>query len=270
MRFRTGCSARGYDESSPRRVSALTRRFDNPQMEAIRSAIADDNVSQAVGRPRGVRRTAACPVLVLLLTDCVTGFPLDAVTDWPTIQPDRVERMAARGVVLHGPTDAARAYPDLFPSSEAARQAFRDPKRSTGGIPSIVVILGDPPVDRGPTRISYRPMPTPAEPKPKTRICEVTDPARLDRMQAWLSALVGPLALFEVHQPEPPQPSVIKPLRLVHSVDVPPIPAQGRTAHGNAPRRPPGTMLPVVSAADFLQPIEDVLSFPPTKPDRSG
>lgn len=252
------------------RRTILTRRFDNPQMEGIRSAVADDNVNQAVGRPRGVRRTAACPVLVLLLTDCVTGFPLDAVTDWPTIQPDRVERMAARGVVLHSPTDAARAYPDLFPSRDAAKAALAASARSSGGSPSITIILGIPPVDRQPVRISYRPQSTPAEPKPKTRQCEVTDPARLPEMRAWLSALVGPLAVFEVHQPETPPPPAARPLRLVHSVEDLPIPAQGRAAPGKAPQRSPETMLPAVSAADFLQPIEDMLSFPPGKPDRSG
>ncbi|MGI4942655.1 MAG: DUF7146 domain-containing protein, partial [Janthinobacterium lividum] len=80
------------------RRTILTRRYDNPLMEAVRSAVADDNVSQAVGRVRGVRRGADDPAVVFLFTDCVTGFPLEAVTDWPTIQPDRVERMAARGV----------------------------------------------------------------------------------------------------------------------------------------------------------------------------
>lgn len=34
------------------------------------------------------------------------------------------ERMASHGVVLASPTDAARAYPDLFPTVEAAKKAF--------------------------------------------------------------------------------------------------------------------------------------------------
>jgi len=33
--------------------------------------------------------------------------------------------MAERGVVLESPGDAARAYPDLFPSAEAAKKALQ-------------------------------------------------------------------------------------------------------------------------------------------------
>ena len=179
-----------------------TRRFANPDMEAVRRAIADDNVVQAIGRVRAVRRTSANPVTVLLLSDVVTPFPLAGVADWPTLALDRVERMAARGVILESPTDAAAAFPELFVTPNAARIAFKTDRRSSGQTPMFNLILGDRPLDRMVTLARYRPRPTPAEPKPKTRSLIVTDAARLPGLRHWLEELVGPLALFEV-QPVP-------------------------------------------------------------------
>ena len=184
------------------RRTITTRRHVNPDMEAVRRAIADDNVTQAIGRVRAVRRTSESPVTVLLLSDVVTPFPLAAVLDWPTLALDRVQRMAARGVLLESPTDAARAYPDLFSSSEAARRAFKEDRRSTGQSPRYISILGIRPVDQAAVSVRYRPVPTPQEPKPKTRIAGLTDPARLPGLREWLEALVGRLALFEVVEVE--------------------------------------------------------------------
>ena len=224
------------------RRTILTRRFDNPEMEAIRRAIADDNVSQAVGRVRGVRRGTGDPVLVLLLSDCVTGFPLAGVTDWQTIQPDRIERMAARGVVIRSPADAAKVYPDLFSSRDAAKAAFAAGARTTGGIPSIIVILGDPPVVRRVIKIRYRPAPTPSEPNPKSRLCDVTDVSRLDGMKAWLTEIIGPLALFEIVTPEPePTTTAMSPLHLVRDIEELDVPTP-RTIAANF--SPPDRMCP--------------------------
>ena len=184
-----------------------TRRYADPDMEAVRKAIADDNVVQAIGRVRAVRRTSVNPVAVLLLSDVVTPFPLAAVTDWPTLALDRVERMAARGVVLESPTDATKGYPDLFSNANAARMAFKDDRRSSGQTPKIISILGIRPLDRMAVAVRYRPFPTPSEPKPKTRALTVIDPDRLPDLRAWLEALVGSLALFElVGAPPPPEP----------------------------------------------------------------
>ena len=178
-----------------------TRRFANADMEAVRKAIADDNVVQSIGRVRAVRRTSANPVAVLLLSDVVTPFPLAAVTDWPTLALDRVERMATRGLVFDSPTDAAKAFPDLFPTARAARDAFRPDRRSSAQTPMFISILGVCALDQTAVIARYRPLPTPTEPKPKTRTLTVTDVARLPGLRGWLEALVGPLALFEITQP---------------------------------------------------------------------
>ena len=194
------------------RRTIVTRRFADPDMEAVRRAIADDNVTQALGRVRAVRRTRANPVTVLLLSDVVTPFPVNAVADWPTMALDRVERMAARGVILDSPTDAAKAFPDLFVNANAARIAFKADRRSSGQTPRIIYILGNRPLDQAAAKARYRPLPSAAEPRPKTRTMTVTDPALLPALKGWLEQIVGPLALFEVAADEPaPEPDPKEP-----------------------------------------------------------
>ena len=174
-----------------------TRRFASPDLELIRRSIADDNVVQAVGRVRGVRRTGANPVAVFLFTDVVTPFPVSALTDWPTLELDRVDQMAARGVILKSPADAAKAYPDLFKDARAAYDALRA-GRSNVKTPKKSIFIGEFTFDRPFATVRYRPLPTQAEPKPKTRTADVTDMTRVPGIRAWLEALVGPLALFEI------------------------------------------------------------------------
>ena len=181
------------------RRAVTTRRFADPGMEAVRRAIADDQVQQAGARGRAVRRTAANPLVVFILSDVVVPYPLEAVLGWPDLRPDRVERMSARGLVLHSPSDACAVYPDLFDSPEAARRAFKADRRSTGHSPIDNISMGIRPVDQP---VRYRLAPTAEVPKPKTRVVTVTDPARLVSLRAELEASLGSLAMFEV-QPVP-------------------------------------------------------------------
>ena len=197
------------------RRTIATRRHTNPDMEAVRRAIADDNVTQAIGRVRAVRRTGDNPVTVLLLSDVVTPFPLAGVLDWPGTALTAVQRMAARGLILQSPTDAAKAYPDLFSSPNAARDAMKARARASGESPMIISILGNSPLAQAVAAARYRPAPSPSEPMPKTRTASVTHLSRLPGLRAWLEALVGPLALFEVDEitqpelslPDEPEPS---------------------------------------------------------------
>jgi hypothetical protein len=88
-------------------------------------------VIQAVGRARLVRNAG---VEVYVVSDLVLpGLRLDEVQKWPTIVAglDHVADMMARGFVPESPTDAARLYPDLFSSAEAAKSAYH---RSTGPV----------------------------------------------------------------------------------------------------------------------------------------
>ncbi|NPD66059.1 hypothetical protein HN018_19560 [Lichenicola cladoniae] len=179
-----------------------SRRFADEDMDAVRTAISDNNVVQSVGRPRGVRRTAESPVLVVMMNDIASPFPVHQVTDWPTIAPDVVQRMAARGAVLTSPKDAAKAYPDLFPSEDAAKKAILRCPAFRGQTPIIDLSIGECPRNRF-QMIRYRPVGRGQQ----TRSAHVLE-SRLAGCRDWLEELLGSLALFEVTDPprEPPPP----------------------------------------------------------------
>jgi hypothetical protein len=86
----------------------------------VRRAVTEAAIDQAVGRVRGVNRTAANPVEVfVVLSDVVVpGMPVEEAVDFSCIQPDSVDHMIARKLVPQVGADAAKLHPDLFPGGE--------------------------------------------------------------------------------------------------------------------------------------------------------
>lgn len=91
----------------------------------LRAAICDDEVSQAIGRGRGVNRTAANPLEVHVLADLALPLLHDQVSCWDIEAPDVLQRMLLAGLAVDSPTDAAAVHPLLFSSSEQAKSSFR-------------------------------------------------------------------------------------------------------------------------------------------------
>ena len=160
----------------------------DPTAEAIRWTICEGELIQAIGRGRGVNRTAATPLEVDLLTDVVLPVAVDEVLDWDDVCPSRQDMMAASGVVLENAADMAKAFPHLWPSHEAARQQkarsvtscyYRDLSNSRTSHSSSVV--------------AYRP----AGPGQKDRTARF-DLVLIRDPRAWLEAKLGPLAHFEM------------------------------------------------------------------------
>jgi len=187
--------------------AATVRAYANADLEALRAAITDAEVFQAVGRGRAVNRTAETPLDVFVMADVVLPLPVTTLARWEDVRPGALERMAARGCVLLGPTDAARAYPDLFVSPDAARMAIqreageRDfpnkPLRNT---------LHREMFGKSLVRVSYRPHGRGQQ----TRRAWAA-PSRLPTLRAWLEGLVGPLARYVVEGQPPPPPSPTPP-----------------------------------------------------------
>jgi putative DNA primase/helicase len=173
----------------------------DPTVEAIRWTICEGELIQAIGRGRGVNRTAATPLEVDLLTDVVLPVAVHEVLDWADVCPSRQDMMAASGVVLENAADMARAFPDLWPSHDAARQQkarsvtscyYRDLSNSRTSHSSSVV--------------AYRP----AGPGQKDRTARF-DLVLVPDPRAWLESRMGPLAHFEVvggAAPEPATPPI--------------------------------------------------------------
>ena len=180
------------------------RCYADPDMEAMRAAITDAEVIQAVGRVRGVRRTAIDPVMMFVMADVVLPLPVTALTRWADLRLDVVSRMRARGAVLFGPTDAAKAYPDLFPTAEAAKKALQRAgggKGDFGDIPLRVSILGECPRNRL-AQVVYRP----AGRGQQQRTAKAAA-WRLDGLREWLETRLGPLLVYSVDTDPSPNPS---------------------------------------------------------------
>ena len=90
-----------------------------PRGQAVLGMIRDNEVIQAIGRLRGVNRET--PVTVTLVSDAVVPYPTTPVQLKPDIWSAGIlGPMLDRGVAFLSPSQAAKAYPDLFASRQAA------------------------------------------------------------------------------------------------------------------------------------------------------
>ena len=183
--------------------------FGTPEAEMTRQAVTEAAVEQALGRVRGVNRTAANPVEVFLILDdtIVPGIEVDEVIDFSEIEPGAVDEMIIRGLIPQMPSDAAKIYPDLFPSRKAAQKAYqRAGLRLELGPPGPRLATSPNKIHlsrrcRQPPRVALRFQPGGRGQLPRfciANLVKVPDP------RAVLEAALGPLALFEVlTMPEP-------------------------------------------------------------------
>ncbi|HMR36561.1 hypothetical protein [Amaricoccus sp.] len=93
--------------------------------EIIRAAISDDEVLQAIGRGRGVNRTAMNPLEVHVLADVALPLVHDRLLAWEAVRPDLFQRMLLAGLAVDSPGDALLLHPGFFPGSAAAEKAFQ-------------------------------------------------------------------------------------------------------------------------------------------------
>jgi hypothetical protein len=186
------------------------RAYADPDLEALRTAITDTEVVQAIGRGRGVNRTAGNPLTVWVLADVLLPHPLSSLAGWGDMRLNPIARMAARGLFLTSPSDAVAFFPDLFESIEAAKKVMQREGISGTfpyeGLPhrGMSPNSSDEP-HRGnsanpPSEIRYRPTGRGQQ----TRRAWGAD-WRLETIRDDLEDVLGELALFEVVvEPTPP------------------------------------------------------------------
>ena len=80
----------------------------DPIAEAVRWSICEGELIQAMGRGRGVNRTADTVLEIDLLTDVVLPVTVDALVPWAELRPTRRDLMALSGIVLENAADMAR------------------------------------------------------------------------------------------------------------------------------------------------------------------
>jgi putative DNA primase/helicase len=160
----------------------------DPIAEAVRWSICEGELIQAMGRGRGVNRSAETVLEIDLMTDVVLPVTVDALVPWSQIRPARRDLMTLAGIVLENASDMATCFPELWPTREAAKKDgqrkgtncyYRDLYNSQMSPSSVVV--------------TYRP----AGPGHRARTARV-DLARIPDPQAWLTNRLGPLAQCDI------------------------------------------------------------------------
>ncbi len=168
-------------DGSGRAVEA--NRHPDPLVEAVRWSIAEAGLIHAVGRPRGVNRTADTPLQIDILTNiCLPGIEVDEVTTWDAIQPSEQDIMRSRGAVPSTHADQFACYPDLFKNAKAAEDAARRDRRNPPKTPIEESYIGK---FGGFLSVAYRKR---GSRGPAGRL--LFDPARIDPA-AWLAAKLG-------------------------------------------------------------------------------
>ena len=79
------------------------RAHADDKAELLRAAICDDQLIQAIGRGRGVNRSADDPLEVHVLADVALPLVHDAIVAWETVQPDLFQRMLLAGIAVDSP-----------------------------------------------------------------------------------------------------------------------------------------------------------------------
>jgi hypothetical protein len=171
----------------------------DPTAEAVRWQICEGQLVQAIGRGRGVNRTAETPLDVDILADVVLPLVVNEVSYWRP--PSEVyEMLADDGIVLTSAVDMVKARPDLWPNMKAAERALKMLYKT------LSLCSGAEAGSDGQSLIGYyirlcpsvRPLRyQPRGPKQKRRTA-VYDPAVLPDPRAWLEDRLGPLAFFEI------------------------------------------------------------------------
>jgi putative DNA primase/helicase len=88
--------------------------------EALRWQVCEAEVGQAIGRGRGVNRTAETPLDIGILADVVLPLTIDQVEEWAV--PGLEVEMEAEGIWLESPTDMAKAWPAVWATAKAAKE----------------------------------------------------------------------------------------------------------------------------------------------------
>ncbi|WP_152048788.1 hypothetical protein [Aureimonas psammosilenae] len=95
----------------------------DPRVDALLRQIREGEVAQSIARPRPVWRDRSNPLEILVLTNVPLDVQPDTLTTWAEVIPDRWREMELAGFVPDLACDVAAAYPALFASSAAVRQA---------------------------------------------------------------------------------------------------------------------------------------------------
>jgi hypothetical protein len=155
----------------------------DPLAEAVRQQICEAELVQAVGRGRGVNRTADTPLAIDIVGDVVLPLTVDEAVEWEA--PSLEVEMAIEGVWLASPVDMSRAWPQVWSTPQAAKDWLQRKM--------VVFPLIEESYQGKVYHLRYQPCGL----KQRWRAAWV-DPGVVPDARAWLEARLGPLAGFEI------------------------------------------------------------------------
>ena len=124
-------------DSTGRRASAF--RHPDPFVEAVRFAVCEGEVLQAVGRGRGVQRTVETPLEVLILTNVPLPIPVDHLTAWRDLcETGPLDLLLARGVVPLDYAGMVLALPGRFADPAAVKDWFQYRREARSTLKNII------------------------------------------------------------------------------------------------------------------------------------
>jgi putative DNA primase/helicase len=175
----------------------------DPLVEEIRWQICEAESIQAIGRGRGIRRTAKEPLEIDILTNVPLPFPVDELTTWKEIIPDDFDLcLMLHGVLPLSKGELARVYKQYFENRDAARYRLRGAggtngviDRFWGGKMPYIVSKGNlPPQTIKPWVVRYK---RPGRGHGPNWITALIHPRHQNPRTA-LEAKVGPVTAFEL------------------------------------------------------------------------
>jgi putative DNA primase/helicase len=179
-----------------------TKGYSDADAEMVRLVVAEAALAQGVGRGRGVKRGPGDPLEVFVIcSDVAYPMEVDEVLHYQDVKADFLTEMVHAGIVPQFPSDAAKIFPQLFKSRDAAKQAYwragikvdvGDNAYKTIFIRGVTDIVRYQPTGRG-----------------QAARLALVDLAKIPDPCTFLTAALGPLAKFEfVARPAPaPEPA---------------------------------------------------------------
>ena len=183
--------------------------YADRDLEMVHAAISSE-VEQAIGRARGINRTADNPLMVFLMADIVTPYTVHDIGNWEQQRPGMFGTMPRHGAVLFAPADVVGAYAAVFgtkaadgtlviPKVDSVKKALvRERTRLAGWeVPwedfaedyarQMATLTGWPLV-----LVRYQPQGE----RQRPRVAVVRN-ARMVGLKVWLAGVVGPLVQCE-------------------------------------------------------------------------
>ena len=115
---------RGFTMDSGIKRGITVDQHPDPFCDQVLQMVADDELVQAVGRARGVNRTADNKVQVIVMANRVLPIAVSKVVGSADLYPNRIEVALARneGVIVQSASVLSEKHPDLWSSLEACKK----------------------------------------------------------------------------------------------------------------------------------------------------